>query len=147
MGFLKLFSSFFWGMINKLKLHIFGLYNVIFFKLYHLIYICIETITTIKLVNPFIILSSYFYMCGWWGPLRSSLSANFTYTITVWLTVIIILYIRFPRTFSGHNWKFVPFAQHLPVAPTPSPDNPPPPALRFCEFDLFGFCMWDHKSS
>ena len=32
-----------------------------------------------------------------------------------------MLYIRFPRTNSSYNWKFVPFDRYLPITPNPQP--------------------------
>ena len=43
---------------------------------------------------------------------------------TVLLTIVSHAFLRPPRTYSSHNWKFVHFEQHLPISPRPqSPDN------------------------
>ena len=49
--------------------------------------------------------------------------SNFQVCHTVLLVIITMLYIRFLRNCQSYNWQFVPFDQHLPILPPPSPGN------------------------
>ena len=77
---------------------------------------------------------------GWFWRLRLAKRYN-----TVLLTVINTLYIRFPRTYSFYNWKFISFDQHAPIPSPPSPGNHCS-SLSFYEFGFFGFHIYkrDH---
>ena len=50
------------------------------------------------------------------------------------------MYIRFPRTYSSYNWKFVSFDKYLPISHTTTPGND---YFTFCfyELDFFRFYM------
>ena len=59
---------------------------------------------------------------------------------TVLLTIVSHAFLRPPRTYSSHNWKFVHFEQHLPISPRPqSPDNH---QSTLYEFSFFRFHIY-----
>ena len=60
---------------------------------------------------------------------------------TVLLTIVSHAFLRPPRTYSSHNWKFVHFEQHLPISPRPqSPDNHQSTLYEFSFFRFHIYC-------
>lgn len=67
-------------------------------------------ISTTKLLNISVTSLSFFFFFLVARTLRIYFLSNYN---TLLLTMITMLCIRSPRTYSSYNWKFVPFDQHL----------------------------------
>ena len=90
------YCQFYWGMINKLKLYVFGLV-MIFLKGVQwddLIYICYEMIITIMLINTSITLYTYHCVCTYMRKRKIYSLSKFQVQL---LRIVILLYIGSPE--------------------------------------------------
>lgn len=65
---------------------------------------------------------------------------NLKVCTTVLLTIVTMLYIRFPGLNSCSGWESVPSYRRLSFSPTPSPGNCHS-SLSFYEFSIVRFCV------